>query len=141
MDGKDGFQFSSSDGNRGEAPRRGPMATKANTSDLRSSASAKNSGESSEWRCQGGEATQCDPTTMNSSPVFVLSSLLYKFGGKSNLTAERLWRSRVESSNSNRNLGNPSRNPLSGGVNDTALRWLFYLADSLLLSSRVYELR
>nr|GMC72731.1 uncharacterized protein LOC109175453 [Ipomoea batatas] len=57
-----------------------------------------------------------------------------------NLTEEgRLWRSRVESSNSNRNLGSPSRNPLSDGINDTVLRWLFYLADFSLVFFEAFE--
>nr|GMD74969.1 putative CCA tRNA nucleotidyltransferase 2 [Ipomoea batatas] len=60
--------------------------------------------------------------------------------GNPNLTKEgRLWRSRVESSNSNRNLGSPSRNPLSDDINDTVLRWLFYLADFSLVFFEAFE--
>nr|GMD16303.1 hypothetical protein Iba_chr07cCG8080 [Ipomoea batatas] len=41
----------------------------------------------------------------------------------------------VRNSSSNGDLGTPSRNPRSGGIIDTALQWLFYLADSPVLSS------
>nr|GMC65795.1 hypothetical protein Iba_scaffold60676CG0010 [Ipomoea batatas]GMC78958.1 hypothetical protein Iba_chr04aCG6460 [Ipomoea batatas]GMD98799.1 hypothetical protein Iba_scaffold1667851CG0010 [Ipomoea batatas] len=39
----------------------------------------------------------------------------------------------VRSSVNNRNSSTPSRNPRSGSINDTALRWLFYSAKFPLL--------
>nr|GMD89588.1 hypothetical protein Iba_chr14dCG1490 [Ipomoea batatas] len=49
--------------------------------------------------------------------------------------AASLMTKRIPTRNSvnNGNPSTPSRNPLSGGINDTALRWLFYSADFPLL--------
>lgn len=45
----------------------------------------------------------------------------------------------VRNSSSNGNLGTPSRNPRSGCIIDTALQWLFYLADFPLLFFEAFE--
>nr|GLL19815.1 hypothetical protein Itr_chr02CG13340 [Ipomoea trifida] len=91
-------------GNRGEAPRRSPMATKANTGDSRSSTFVKNSGNNGNpyFRFFPFEATR---QRMNSGKGFSFN--------EGNLPAILLLDSCTV-----------TRNPPADGTVGTALRWL-----------------